>query len=178
MRSLILAATATLAILSGFYIYSNTPSTTRLLTTPIYSQAQLDAWTTWKMNYGKTYGVDSQEQYRKSVFMANYAKVNLHNTMMGRTYEMALNYFADLPAEEFAAKYLGFVGHKNLGAEKDTVELSETSLPDSRDWRGVAVSDVKDQGQCGSCWSFSTTGAIEGAYAIKYGNIKSLSEQQ
>jgi C1A family cysteine protease len=53
------------------------------------------------------------------------------------------------------------------------------SLPSSIDWTANrAVTPVKDQGQCGSCWSFSTTGALEGAYAIITGNLASFSEQQ
>ena len=65
---------------------------------------------------------------------------------------------------------------------KDVVEnllTKNSSFPSEIDWVTLgAVTDVKDQGQCGSCWSFSTTGALEGAYQIKYGKLVSFSEQE
>merc|ERR1712242_405431 len=64
---------------------------------------------------------------------------------------------------------------------KETVEVykGNSDYPSSIDWRDHnAVTDPKDQGDCGSCWTFSSTGAMEGAYAIKYGSLKSFSEQQ
>jgi C1A family cysteine protease len=67
-----------------------------------------------------------------------------------------------------------------LGVNPIISEPSEfQALPSAVDWTAKgAVTPVKDQGQCGSCWSFSTTGALEGAYAIKTGNLASFSEQQ
>lgn len=57
--------------------------------------------------------------------------------------------------------------------------IPEDNLPDHVDWvKAGAVTPVKDQGTCGSCWTFSTTGALEGAYFIKTGNLVSFSEQQ
>lgn len=87
--------------------------------------------------------------------------------------------FSDLTPGEFRQKFLGL---KRLRLPKDaqTAPLLPTNdLPDDFDWRDRgAVTPVKDQGSCGSCWSFSTTGALEGAHFLATGELVSLSEQQ
>jgi C1A family cysteine protease len=76
----------------------------------------------------------------------------------------------------------GFIGTTSLlrGKTKcSQYSYQEQTVPSSIDWRELgAVTPVKDQGQCGSCWSFSATGAMEGAWAITTGNLVSLSEEQ
>merc|ERR1712187_778302 len=90
--------------------------------------------------------------------------------------------FADMTAEEFSTSHFGIAKPAaswgtlpNLGNRTYNGE----SLAASVDWTTKgAVTPVKNQGQCGSCWSFSTTGALEGAWEIASGNLVPLSEQQ
>lgn len=90
---------------------------------------------------------------------------------------MGVNEFSDMTHEEFKAAY---VGPKIPLREATNIEfLPTTNVPSAVDWRAKgAVTPVKNQGQCGSCWSFSTTGSTEGAVQIGSGKLVALSEQQ
>lgn len=93
-------------------------------------------------------------------------------------YRLGLNNFADWTWEEFQMHRLGAA--QNCSATlKGNHKLTNEALPESKDWRDEGiVSAVKNQGHCGSCWTFSTTGSLEAAYAQAYGKNISLSEQQ
>jgi C1A family cysteine protease len=98
---------------------------------------------------------------------------------MNLTYTLGHNQFSGMDNAEYR-NYLSLSGpYTNDGSNSYLVVEQIGSLPDSVNWvKKGGVTHVKDQGQCGSCWSFSTTGALEGAHFVKYGKMDSFSEQQ
>jgi len=173
MKTFLLAITAALAIVSGFlyFHHSESAAPSRLLQQPV--DQVVDAWNVWKQTFGRTYGTSTEEAYRHSVFKTSYSYVSITNARQS-SYVTSLNQFADMTNDEFKAQYRNL---KPRTTTKNIKMLNETTRS-SVDWRGTAVTPVKDQGQCGSCWAFSATGSMEGAYAIANGNVASFSEQQ
>eukprot|EP01031_Cornospumella_fuschlensis_P028010 gene28010-33823_t len=121
---------------------------------------------------------------RLGVFAENLIQIEAHNANPNNTYQLGTNQFTHLTFDEFIdAVNIGGTRPPNLrrnpGGPLHTAPVDVSSLPASVDWTTQgAVTPVKDQGQCGSCWSFSTTGAMEGAYFLKFGTLPSFSEQQ
>jgi C1A family cysteine protease len=136
-------------------------------------------FTKWVQQHKKSYDTD-EFFYRFNVFKANVDKIHEHNHG-GHTWKMAMNHFGDLNADEFIATHTGYK-RINMGVlrSNNVAELdSDVSVPTAVDWRvHGAVTPIKDQGQCGSCWAFSTTGSTEGAYFLKTNKLVSLSEQE
>jgi len=144
-------------------------------------QEYQDAFTSWMVKFEKTYAPE-EFFYRFGVFKANMDFVDAHNKG-NNTYEVELNKFADLTTGEFKNIYLGYKPELARNA-RVTKALHELPMPStypsgSLDWtQKGAVTGVKDQGQCGSCWAFSTTGSMEGVIQIHFGHLTSLSEQE
>jgi len=134
----------------------------------------------FKVKFNKVYKDNAEERYRLGVFSHNLRAVNDHNRGQS-SYTRAINQFSDLTQEEFEATYLG--GYKRLEMPERGVERSEAvrtrDLPSSVDWRDrSAVTAIKDQGSCGSCWAFAATEQIESYTAIASGELIELSTQQ
>jgi len=133
----------------------------------------------WARTQGKTYKSREELVLRRSVYSANVAKIQAHNAAnLGWT--QGVNKFTDLTGEEFKALYAsGYRAHEKRSQNVELSLLHGAAPPASVDWTTKgAVTPVKNQGQCGSCWAFSTTGSTEGAVFIAKGTLLSLSEQQ
>ena len=92
---------------------------------------------------------------------------------------MKVNQFSDLTTDEFKSMYVRGLKLESGSNDCNSFSSSATNAPSSIDWRTKnAVTSVKNQVQCGSCWTFSATGAIEGAWAISTGQLIDLSEQE
>jgi len=142
--------------------------------------AELSVFSVWKTAHAKQYVSADEEVLRQAIFEANLARVNAHNAK-GLPWTMGMNEFGDLtPAEFAAARIGGYVPRKLRGSNSQTVGAGDVSvLPASVDWTSKgAVTPVKNQGQCGSCWAFSTTGSVEGINEINGKGLISVSEQQ
>ncbi|KAJ8555541.1 hypothetical protein K7X08_013037 [Anisodus acutangulus] len=132
----------------------------------------------FKSKYGKIYATQEEHDQRFNVFKANLRRARRHQ-MLDPSAEHGITKFSDLTPLEFRRTYLGLYKTKpKFNAEKAPI-LPTSDLPADFDWREKgAVTGVKNQGSCGSCWSFSTTGAVEGAHFLTTGELVSLSEQQ
>ena len=134
------------------------------------------SFTKWAALNNRTYE-PTERDYRNSVYVNNVRTIRKHNAG-NHSWTMAVNKFADLTAEEFQASYVTG-GYSPRPHRAHATMLYPTALPASVNWTAQgAVTPVKNQEQCGSCWSFSATGSMEGAWFLKNGSLVSLSEQQ
>jgi cathepsin L len=142
----------------------------------LFSVATAMDWEEYKQQFGKVYNGDDEDQERMQIFEDNKQMWGAHESGA----ELGPTAFSDLTLEEFQALPIrGLAPGAKSGLPKVGVhEYNGEPLAESVDWTSKgAVTPVKDQGQCGSCWAFSTTGGLEGAWQIATGSLTSMSEQ-
>jgi cathepsin F len=139
--------------------------------------------------YSKSYTTIEETKERFEIFKENYINMQKHNQINTlknyETAEMGVTQFFDLTTEEFRRNYLNLNISTlnrikaNYSEKKITINNLKGPAPDSYDWREHgAVTPVKNQGTCGSCWAFSAIGNIEAQYQIKTNKSAIFSEQQ
>ncbi|XP_011496222.1 PREDICTED: uncharacterized protein LOC105360904 [Ceratosolen solmsi marchali] len=131
--------------------------------------------------FNKNYDTQEEKERRFKIFKENLDMIEELQRNEQGTGIYGVTQFTDLTKTEFKTKYLGL--KQSLKSDNDIpmpkADIPDIELPIEYDWRHYnAVTSVKNQGECGSCWAFSVTGNVEGQYAIKYGKLLSFSEQQ
>ncbi|XP_062613287.1 procathepsin L-like [Saccostrea cucullata] len=144
--------------------------------------AELDTeWQLFLREHGKQYGSE-EEARRRVIWESNLDFIQKHNLAADRgeyTFWLGMNEYGDMTNEEFRKTMNGYrMRNGTSGASLYLPPSNIGDLPDSVDWRPKGyVTPIKNQGQCGSCWSFSATGSLEGQTFKKTGKLPSLSEQ-
>jgi len=166
------------------------------------SPAMEERFRRWKVEYNRSYATAAEERRRFRVYARNVAYIEATNAeaaAAGLTYELGETAFTDLTNQEFAAMYTAPPPLHADGDDEDAPAVITTraglvdagrqllppyanlsdGAPASVDWRASgAVTPVKNQGRCGSCWAFSTVAVVESIYQIRTGELVSLSEQE
>jgi cathepsin F len=135
----------------------------------------------FKTEYNKSYATLQENNRRFQIFCKNVAEAAKLNAQHTNT-EFGVTKFSDLTKEEFKKFYLGTRVPEKLPKLPDGTKDLPTDIPNFFDWRVNAstnvITDVYNQEQCGSCWSFSATEVIESKWAISGKQLVSLSMQQ
>lgn len=145
------------------------------------------AWKDFKVRFGKFYSTDVEELTRYSIFREHLNFVEKHNSNSNQSFHIGVNNFSDLTHSEFMQRHGGcykipeeaIIDNSTVRSTGSTyLPALNANIPASIDWRTLgAVTPIKNQGQCGSCWAFSTSGSLEGQTFRKTGKLVQISEQ-
>ncbi|XP_041798749.1 cathepsin K [Chelmon rostratus] len=146
-------------------------------------ETSLDAqWEQWKTTHNKEYNGLDEEGIRRAVWEKNMRMIEAHNkeAALGmHSYELGMNHLGDMTTEEVSEKMTGLqVPMIHERSFTMALDNNVSGIPKYIDYRKKGmVTRVKNQGACGSCWAFSSAGALEGQLAKKTGQLIDLSPQ-
>ncbi|WOG89756.1 hypothetical protein DCAR_0208995 [Daucus carota subsp. sativus] len=140
----------------------------------------------WISQHGRVYKDAAEKKMRFRIFKKNVQLIEAFNRGEDKGFKLAVNHFADITDDEFRKLHTGFNDSlKPSSSANSTPEgtffkyADIKDVPSSIDWRDKgAVTPIKVQGQCASCYAFSAVAAVEGITQITQGDLISLSEQQ
>ena len=169
------------AAIAGAAFMRNAPETVNLFDYGHLTDADYK-FMTYVSNHGKSYETKSEFNFRKEQFIARHHEIEAFNADPTNTHRLGYNFLSDRTNDEIKKMN----GLKVSSRKREPVFLEGADdIPDTVDWRDVslnskkvvAVTPVKNQASCGSCWSFSTTGAVEAISVIRDGSyLRSFSE--
>lgn len=167
------------AIASFFTAVSSSSLRKRELNTLLTEEDDWKQFSVFQERFSKRYESFEETESRFNIFRSNLRNIILHNLDYTQNFTMGINQFTDLTPQEFKDRYVGGLRSEVGSYGCKSFSSGASGAPLSIDWRqNGAVTSVKDQGQCGSCWTFSATGAVEGAWAIAKGQLVDLAEQE
>ena len=165
MKSLI--AIITVSMIASGLVYFQTMEST--VATPEQYVSTMPVFQAWSTQFRKSYATPAEKQHRLKVFFQNLQKIQSDNKRFQHT--SGLTKFSDLTKEEFLIKHTGLKYDPTVVSTNKVYNPKQVGAePRSVDWRPLMV-PVKNQGSCGSCWSFGAVAGLEFGYNVAYGNV-------
>ncbi|KAF7822899.1 Senescence-specific cysteine protease SAG39 [Senna tora] len=154
--------------------------TSHVMSRKLHESSLYERFEQWMVEHGKMYENAAEKEKRFHIFKDNVMFIESFNAAGNKGYKLAINHVADQTNEEFKASHNGYKRLRAATSSGTSFKYENVpDIPASIDWRQKgAVTPIKDQGQCGSCWAFSTVAATEGIHQITNGTLVSLSEQE